>query len=180
MPDKDDLELAEEKPAKGGKGKLIAMISVGAILVIGLSIGATLYLTGAFSGDDSAEQAESGKGKKSEAKAEAKEKKPAQYFALEPEFIVNFEEQSQASFLQIKIQVMSRDQDALDALEQHMPVVRNNILLLLSGQKFEDVSTTPGKEKLRRDILKAISKVLKKETGASGIDAVYFTSFIMQ
>jgi flagellar FliL protein len=176
MPDDDDLELAPGEPTKSGKTKTIVIITVGVLLAVGLSVGATLYFTGAFSGDESTAEAEQAKG----TEAKSKEVKPALYMALEPQFIVNFEDQSQASFLQIETQVMARDQAVLDALQQHMPVVRNNILLLLSGQKYEQVSTTQGKETLRGEIRKAINKVLKKETGSAGVEAIYFTSFIMQ
>lgn len=180
MPDEDDLELAPGEATKSGKTKTIVIITVGVILAVGLSVGATLYFTGAFSGDESTDEAGQAKSAKAKAEAKSTEVKPALYMALEPEFIVNFEDQSRASFLQIKTQVMARDQAVLDALQQHMPVVRNNILLLLSGQKYEQVSTTQGKETLRGEIRKAINKVLKKETGSAGVEAIYFTSFIMQ
>ena len=171
----DDLELADNKKGGGGVKKIL-FLAVVALLVVGLSVGVTLYFMGAFEGGDESSEPISKAKKKSEKAA----KKPAVYLALTPEFIINFEDQSQASFLQIEVQIMGRDPAEMKSVEEHMPVVRNNILLLLSGQKYAEVRTRAGKDKLRADILSSIRSVLKKETGKAGIEAVYFTSFIMQ
>ena len=61
-----------------------------------------------------------------------------------------------------------------------MPVIRNNLIMLLSSQKQAEVSTRDGKEKLRADALAEIQKVLKEQTGETGAEAVYFTIFVMQ
>ncbi|MFV2060664.1 MAG: flagellar basal body-associated FliL family protein, partial [Gammaproteobacteria bacterium] len=37
-----------------------------------------------------------------------------------------------------------------------------------------------GKEKLRKDALLAIQKVLKENTGTEGVSELYFTGFIIQ
>lgn len=124
------------------------------------------------------------KGKKKVSKNKASKskgpKKRALYFPLKPEFTVNFENTQSASYLQIAIQVMAREQDALDDVEHHMPAIRNSVLLLLGSQTFEKVNTHVGKEKLRKSVLKTIQKILKSETGKTGIEDVYFTSIIMQ
>lgn len=124
------------------------------------------------------------KGKKKVSKNKASKskgpKKRALYFPLKPEFTVNFENTQSASYLQVAIQVMAREQDALDDVEHHMPAIRNSVLLLLGSQTFEKVNTHVGKEKLRKSVLKTIQKILKSETGKTGIEDVYFTSIIMQ
>jgi len=173
MPDQDDLEL--DVAAASGKGKKKWVLwAVLALLLIGGAVAATLLLTGNL-GVSSDKPAAADKG--AQAKAPAK---PALYLPLSPAFVVNFEDQSDVRFLQVEVQVMAREQSVLDAVQQNMPVVRNNILLLLSGQKYEVVSTRKGKEKLRTDILNTVNKVLQ-DTGSSGrIEAVYFTSFVMQ
>ena len=175
----DDLELADEKKGGGGIKKILIVV-VASLLVVGLSVGVTLYFTGAFDGEKETAESDAKDKEKVKKKAEKQEKKPPIYLALTPEFIVNFEDQSQASFLQIEIQIMGRDSKEIKSVEEHMPVVRNNILLLLGNQKYEEVRTREGKNKLRADILSSIRQVLKKETGKPGIEAVYFTSFLMQ
>jgi flagellar FliL protein len=181
----DELDLDVEK--KAGKGKLI-MIIAGVLLLIGIAVAVTLYFSGALTGGDSKDN------EAKDAKPEIEVKK-AIYMKLSPAFVVNFEDSSTVSYMQLEIQAMAREQDALDLINEHMPVIRNNILLLLSTQKYEEISTAAGKEKLRGEILASIQKVLDEETTAANPEAekdadkstqsakvaeVYFTSFIMQ
>ena len=183
----DELDLDVEK--KSGKGKMIMLI-VGAILLVAIAVGATLFLVGGNGSEEEAEEAET-----EQPKIEAKKA----YYLEFPHFVVNFEDTSIVNYMQIEMQVMAREQNVLDIVSEHMPVIRNNILLLLSTQKYEEISTFAGKEKLRGEILASIQSVVDEETAAKGkskdkdaekdgdkkkgkpvIEAVYFTSFIMQ
>jgi flagellar FliL protein len=113
-------------------------------------------------------------------KAEA-HKAPAQYIALEPPFVVNFDAGASARFLQVAVQLMTRDLEMAEFIKTHDPVIRNDLLLLLGSQKVEDISTREGKEKLRSDALDAVRRILKSEGAESEkLEAVYFTSFVMQ
>src|ERR1700753_107768 len=83
-------------------------------------------------------------------KKEAKAKEPLApplYVALDPPFVVNFEGEQLVRFLQVTVQVMTRDPAAVELLKANDPVVRNDLLLLLAGQKYDVVATLPGKEK---------------------------------
>ena len=173
MADDDDLELDEGAAKKGGsKVKLIIILSVVGVLVLGGAVAATLYFTGAFSSHNATEQTN---------KAEKKAPKQAQYLPLDPPFVVNFEDnKTQIRFLQIAVEVMSRDATVLEAVKLHMPAIRNNLVILFSSQDAAAVSTREGKEQLRAATLSEINKILKKETGEAGLEAVYFTSFVMQ
>lgn len=105
---------------------------------------------------------------------------PASYLSLEPAFVVNLESTDEAHYLQAEIQLMSRDALALDAAKTHVPMLRNALLLLFGQQKPEDLATRAGKEKLQQAALAEVQRVLKAETGKPVVDAVYFTSFVMQ
>jgi len=76
---------------------------------------------------------------------------------------------------------MSRDPATIEVLKANDPVVRNDLLLLFGGQKYSVVSTREGKEGLRQQTLAAVRKIV---AGAGGkpekVEAVYFTSFVMQ
>jgi len=75
---------------------------------------------------------------------------------------------------------MSRHKEVEEQVKNHMPVIRNNLVLLFSSQTYDSVSTLEGKEALREEALTVIQKILEEETGDPGIEAVYFTSFVMQ
>jgi flagellar protein FliL len=118
------------------------------------------------------------------AKKEAKAKEPPApplYVALDPPFVVNFEGEQLVRFLQVTVQVMTRDPGTVELLKANDPVVRNDLLLLFANQKYDIVAARAGKEKLRTDALTAIRHVVETGGGKpANIEQVYFTSFVMQ
>ena len=120
--------------------------------------------------------------KKDKAKVAEKPKPaPAIYYQFDPAFVVNFEAEQLVRFLQVTIGVMSRDQPTVDFLKQHDPALRNDLLLLLGNQQYSAISSVQGKEQLRERALEAVRAVAKREGGdPQKIEAVYFTSFVMQ
>jgi flagellar FliL protein len=61
-----------------------------------------------------------------------------------------------------------------------MPAVRDAIIMLFSSKTEDDLLPQEGKEKLRADILKTIRDTLEELTGTPGVEAVYFSNFVMQ
>ncbi|HNR23059.1 MAG TPA: flagellar basal body-associated FliL family protein [Steroidobacteraceae bacterium] len=106
---------------------------------------------------------------------------PALFHQLDPSFVVNFEAEQMVRFLQVTIEIMTRDPAALEFVRQHEPVVRNDLLMLLSNQKYEVLATQAGKDELRARALEAVRAVAAREGGdPAKLEAVYFTSFVMQ
>ncbi len=163
-------------PAGGGKKKLIIFIAIGVAALGGLGAGAWLMFGGKH---------EDAKGKKqTSAQKEQKEetpKGPLQFVELDPPFVVNFQAEQAVRFLQVSAQVMSRDLETIELLKTSNPIIRNDLLLLLGNQNYQTVSTLEGKEKLRGQALEAVRKVVSQNGGeAKNVEAVYFTSFVMQ
>src|ERR1700729_361197 len=101
-------------------------------------------------------------------KKEVKAKEPLApplYVALDPPFVVNFEGEQFVRFLQITVQVMTRDPASVELMKANDPVVRNDLLLLFANQKAEVVAARAGKEKLRTDALTAIRHVVEVSGG---------------
>lgn len=191
MPVDDDLELDTEKaqPPKKGSLKKIMLWSVIGLLLVGGGTAGGLYFTGmlpGFSaqGEDSADSTDpkkkGAKGVKGKNGKQKEPPKPMIYQALEPPFVVNFQDQAQVRFLQVTMEVSARDPLVMEAVKTHMPVIRNNLVLLLASQTYGGMSTREGKEKLRADALAEIQKILTEQTGKPGVEAAYFTSFVMQ
>jgi len=106
---------------------------------------------------------------------------PAQYLALDPPFVVNFEADQLVRFLQIAVQLMSRDPKTIELLKSNDPVVRNELLMLFANQKYATLATRDGKEALREQALASVRKVLQDAGGQpQHLEAVYFTTFVMQ
>lgn len=164
------------KPADGAaptvnNRKKYLLIGAAAVALIGISIGGTLAVIGLGSSNASAPATEN---------AAADVKKPAIYYALSPAFVVNFAVSGRQRFLQTDISLLLRDTDVSAALEFHMPVIRNALVMLFSAQDFETLQTPEGKEALREQALTTVQTVLQKEIGKTGVEQVLFTSFVMQ
>ena len=171
MPDAPALAGAQvpahAQPTAAGKRRVPWMyVGIGAAVLV-VALGAALFLT---------------RGHSTAAKAPAhKPLAPPLYLALDPAFVVNFQADQIVRFLQVSIEVMSRDQATLDLLKDNDPVVRNDLLILLANQKYAVIATPAGKEQLRVDALAAIRKDLVQAGGdPKRLEAVYFTSFVMQ
>jgi len=185
MPLEEETEEVEqaapaEKP-KGGALKIIIIVLL-SILIIGGSVAATLYFAGVFpaaeeaSGSD--EEAKSSSKSKKDKKSE--ENEPAIYFTFEKPFVVNFIDKNQIRYLQINVEVMSRDQKVIDSIGVHLPKIKNNFLVLFSDLDFDMITNAAGKQKLRDLALEELRKILKDEEGNDNVEALYFTGFVMQ
>ena len=106
---------------------------------------------------------------------------PPHYLALDPPFVVNFESEQVVRFLQITVQLMSRDTPTIELLKNNDPVVRDRLLQLFANQTYAVLATKEGKADLRTQALQTVRAVLG-ETGGhpEKLEAVYFTSFVMQ
>ncbi len=108
-------------------------------------------------------------------------KLPSAYIALDPPFVVNFDAGSAARFLQIAVQLMTRAPEMVEFLKKNDPAIRNDLLLLFGSQQVAEVSTREGKESLRAAALETVRKIVAAEGGKpEEVEAVYFTSFVMQ
>ena len=186
----DELELDPNARESKGKGKLIIIIVLAVLIAAGAGIGA-LFFMGVLDGGNGGEVSDK------EQKSDATERKvvPAFYYDLAPPFIVNFEDQTHAAYLQVEMQAMMHDERVKAQLTKHMPVIRNNILLLMGSQRFDVVKTRQGKEALQAAVLKTVQKIvgpalkeaIEKETekkmkvaDVPNVEQIFFTSFIMQ
>ena len=164
----DDIDITEEN---SGKSKKMIIIAVVALALIGGGI--AMFLGGG-------EEATATDEKETE-NIEASIKKKPIYLSVKDAFIVNFSNQSKGAvrYLQIKLKVMARDQNIVDAFKLHTPAIRHQLLLLFLNQKYDELNTTKGTQSLQKKTLLSINEVLKAEDSGE-LEAVYFTSLIMQ
>ena len=160
----EEGEGAEGAAPSGGRKKLIMIIA--AVLVLGGGGAGAWYAFG---------------GKSDPAKKADVQKLPPRYINLDPPFVVNFEAESAVRFLQVTVGIMTRDQAIESIVKDNDPRVRNDLLLILGGQNYSDVSSTEGKETLRKRCLDAVRTIVREMGGDdTKVEALYFTSFVMQ
>lgn len=106
---------------------------------------------------------------------------PAQYFALDPAFVVNLDSTFDGPrYLQVEVQLMTRDPEAVAALQTHAPAIRARLLMLFSQVQAEQIADRAGKEKLQAEALAEVHKLMSRETGKKSADELLFTSFVTQ
>lgn len=106
---------------------------------------------------------------------------PAQYFALDPAFVVNLNGRVDGPrYLQVEVQLMTRDPEALPALQTHAPAIRAKLLMLFSQVEPEQIADRAGKERLQAAALAEVQKLMQAETGKKTADDLLFTSFVTQ
>lgn len=177
----EELDLADkDKKEEGGKKKskllLIVLISLLGVTLLSGAVVGTMWATGFFNSKDKVADGD----EEDAEEEEEKEKLPAFYMPLDPPFVVNFDGQGKARFLQIAIEVMGRDGKQLDEAKRHIPAIRNALVILFSSQTYETVSTSEGKEKLRLEALAKIQGILNEEMGKPVVENVFITSLVMQ
>ena len=186
----EELQLDVTQPKSNKLMIILLIVLIVLVLSVG-GIGAWLYMSKGNEGGDSAEAHGGGA---------TKEVKPLLYQTMVPEFVVNFGPGSKVRYLQVDLQVSTRDEKAIEAVNTYRPVLRNDILVLLSGTNYEELIQRSGKEALQKKLLNVINKIIvdamsghkKTEEGKEApahtenevvkgpIENVYFISFIMQ
>lgn len=176
MAAEQDLKLDQANPEEeaGGSKKKLIIIIVAVVLLIAIAVGATVFL---MSGDDAASDEAS-----PEEAAEVVEEVaiPAQYIKMKPRFIVNYNVGTRQRFLQASIEIMTRSQGVVDAVELHNPMLRNEIVRILSDQDFKALRTPEGRLALKTQLQEQLIALLKSEADVEGIEAILFTDFVMQ
>lgn len=166
MANQDDLDLnVDSATAKRGRGRLWLIVAA-VVLVLVAGGGAAFFLLSGEPGDQGEDGTEA--------------VRPAIYKEIQPALVVNFQGPGRIRYVQVGVVLSSTDQGVIDAVDRHMPVIRNNLIMLLSDKSYEDLNTREGKERAREEVLDNVRAVLRDRAGMSGIDSVYFTSFVMQ
>lgn len=167
--DKTKKTADKDKAAKPRSPLLITALV--AVLAAGAAGGSVWFFTQSKHEDKAAEAAP----KKGATPA------PAQYFALDPAFVVNLNGSMDGPrYLQVEVQLMTRDPAALEAIKTHAPAIRARLLMLFSQVTSDQIADIAGKQKLQANALAEVQKVLKAETGNNGADDLLFTSFVTQ
>jgi flagellar protein FliL len=171
MANAENVEVATPVVAVKKSGGKRMMLIVGVVLLVLLGIGGFMFV-----GQRSV-QAKSAAGAPATASAV---NTTAVYLPLEPVFVVNFQDDDATRYLQVGVTVMSHDPAAVQAMKDNDPVIRNALVILFSSQTFAELSNTAGKQKLQAQALTAVRKIVVDKIGKPGVDALYFTSFVMQ
>ena len=168
----DEKGIAEQAPSAGkGKKKLIIIMG-GVVLLLNIGAAAFFLLGG---GDNEATDVEATKPAGSVVEAG-----DPVYYKLDPTFVVNLSPGGSAKMLQVAIQVMTRSENAVDALQANDPMIRHHLLNLMEEQSADTLMTVEGKQALQQAIQAKLTQQLEALKTDGAIEGVFFTQFVMQ
>ena len=156
---------------EGLQMKKIIIFAVAGIVLLGAGIGGAMFFLKSPEVPEGEEMAEE------EMMPEVKE---AIYEDIHPAFTVNFNDDSKKKFMQVYMVAKFYDMESRDSFKMHMPVVRNNLLMLMSGKNSDELSTVESKEMLRKNALKTAQSVMQDIYGENLVEDIYFTKLVMQ
>ena len=158
-------ELKPDADGAGAKGKARKGLILGlvAVLLAGGGAGGWFLLRPAPHG--------------TEAKA-AVTKAPV-FLNLDP-FTVNLLEENGDHYLQVGIVYQVENDKTIESAKVYMPVLRNKLLLLLSGKRPSELSSPEGKNKLVAELIAAARESVPGTTPERGIVGAYLSAFVIQ
>ncbi len=171
---KPDNGKEKDKENASKPKSMLLVVALIALVAAGVAGGAVWYFT--------QHSADAGEAATGEAKpAKPAKQGPAQYFALEPAFVVNLSGPPNGPrYLQVEVQLMTRDPESLTALQTHAPAIRARLLMLFSQVEPAQIADRAGKEKLQASALEEVQKLMTAETGSKAAEELLFTSFVTQ
>ncbi len=176
----NDANEGEEK-----KSSKLVLIIVIVVLLAGGG-GAAYYFLAGGSETAESEQAEA-ESETEEAEEESKEEESEEvvigddaYYNLGMPLTVTFPPGDIATLVQISVALLADDEETVEEIQKHEPVIRNNFLMAISASTPKILMTKEGKTALRDEMVTEVSKIMKKMTGKSRVSNVFFTTFVMQ
>ncbi|MDI1231631.1 MAG: flagellar basal body-associated FliL family protein [Methylobacter sp.] len=165
-----ELEREDGKEKKSPKKLIIIIVAV--VLLLAVSGGAAYFF---MSGD-------SVKGVKAEHVDADEVAVPAEklYFEMSKPIVVDFPKGSTAKHGRITLSMLVEGAETMGFLTKNEPMIRNNLLMLMSAQESRVLNTREGKDMLRKLMLDAVTAVLVKMSGKGKVNEIFFTSFVMQ
>ncbi len=134
-----------------------------------LKVALSIFLWSALTGLSSAALAE-----------EEAEQNEVRYVDLTPSLVTNFSSMGRLKFLRAEISLRVDSQEAMRSVSYHLPALRHVLIMLLSKQTDEALSSAQGKEQLRQEALVAVQEVMEHEEGQKYIKDILFSSLYVQ
>lgn len=167
--DKNKKTDAQDKPK--GSGKTLVLVAAAAVVAAAAAGGGAWFYA--------QQDGKAGQGKAA-GKAAALPA-PAQYFPMDPPFVVNLNGPIDGPrYLQVEIQLMTRNPDQMKSIVENAPAIRAHLLMLLSGVQSTEIADVAGRLKLQKAALAEAQRVMTAETGKKCVEDLLFTSFVTQ
>ena len=153
-------DAAVAPTGKKSRKKLLIIVGAVVVLVLGLAGGGTFFYLKKKAAAAAELESEAEEGAVKVAKRDHKAK-PA-FVALEP-FTVNLADRDADRYAQIQLSLELREEKAAELIKNFMPVIRNNVLMVLSHKTASELLERDGKLKLSVEIRREAARALGLE-----------------
>lgn len=108
-------------------------------------------------------------------------KGPVAFYPIRPNLEINLPLEGKLRRLQVQVDIMTDDDvDALVELQKYEPLIKSELLELLSQASLEGVTTEAGQTALRQKASREIRLAIKQHTGEDYVKQILFTGFVVE
>ncbi len=100
-----------------------------------------------------------------------------EYVEMKPKFTVNLAEPKK--YLMLNVQLLVEGAEHVEKVKKHMPVLRHEMIMMLSGMKSTDLQSMEQREALRVITKQLITDLLTKIQNSDGFRDVFFSEFLI-
>lgn len=100
-----------------------------------------------------------------------------EYVEMKPKFTVNLAEPKK--YLLLNVQLLVEGAEHVEKVKKHMPVLRHEMIMMLSGMHVADLQTMEQREALRLKTKQLITDLLVKIQNSDGFRDVFFSEFLV-
>lgn len=103
------------------------------------------------------------------------------FIEIMPSFVTNYERGARLKYLKANI-ALQVNSEGEQVVRHHLPYLKNSLVLLLSSQAEENLTSTMGREVLRQQALDEVKRAMAQleKGGDMLVSELYFTDFIVQ
>ncbi|MCE2689259.1 MAG: flagellar basal body-associated FliL family protein [Rubrivivax sp.] len=148
---------------KKSKKKLFLILGVAAVLVLGLAGGGAFFYMKKKAAAEAEALAEAEADGTAAPKVAKRDRKVKSAFVALDTFTVNLADRDADRYAQVQLSLELNDEGATQLIKNFMPVIRNNILLVLSHKKAAELLEKDGKIKLSEEIKVEVARALGME-----------------
>lgn len=181
MADEDlSLNVAEEEAQQAGKKKLIIIIAAVVLILAGVAAYFLLF-TGS---DDEQGQAvtESASGETAPVAGEVMEQEKGDviYITMPDPFRLNNLAGQKNRIMEVRVVMVVRSKEAKNAVEKHLPSLRDHLLDYFSAADPKVVLTPEGRGEFKQGGLAVTQEAMQQLVGFEAIEDLLFTGFVVQ
>lgn len=100
-----------------------------------------------------------------------------EYVDMAPKFTVNLAEPKK--YLLVNVQLLVEGADAVEKVKKHLPMLRHELIMMMSGMHVADLQTMEQREALRAKTKELITTALAKTENSDGFRDVFFSEFLV-